>query len=342
MTKSRPQAGDQAAAQEKGQNWVGIALGGLVSVGVLAVLFVLVDFQQVKSAFAQIDLRYLPVVVALFFVTLLARTVAWRTILQEKITFKRTFLTLNQGYLFNNLLPFRLGEVARAFLLNRTDGISFWEVLSTIMVERIFDISLLAVLLLTTVPFVVGVESAERVGYIAAVVVVVGFAVLFWVARNQDTVLRWFERLTKPWPRLTEFGREKLVSLLNGLGALRDAGRFIKVLFWMVVTWLSNIAWYTVLLAAFVPGIRLLASAFAVGFVAMGVSIPSSPGYIGVFEAAEVYALTRFDIPEATAFAYAVVAHSLYLLITIVIGALALARDGQSLGEVYRGLRRLD
>lgn len=334
MTKPRPEAGRN--------NWVGIAIGILVSVGALGVLFVLVDFEQAKEALKTADWRYLPVVLFLFFTTLLARTVAWRTILQEKISFGRTFMTLNQGYLFNNLLPFRLGEVARAFLLNRTEGIPFWEVLSTIMVERIFDIALLATLLLSTVPFVVGVESAERVGYIAAGLVLFGFAVLFWMARGQTAVMRLFERLTKPWPRLTDFGRGKLESLLNGLGALRDARRFIKVLFWMVMTWASNIAWYTFLLMAFVPGVRLLVSAFAVGFVAMGVSVPSSPGYIGVFEAAEVYALTRFNIPEATAFAYAVLAHSIYLVITIVIGALSLGRDGQSLGEVYRGLRRLD
>ena len=77
------------------------------------------------------DYSKLPIVIVLFLGTILARAIAWRTILQEKISFPRSFWTLNEGYLFNNILPFRLGEVARAFLLNQTNRIPFWEVIST-------------------------------------------------------------------------------------------------------------------------------------------------------------------------------------------------------------------
>jgi hypothetical protein len=106
------------------------------------------------------------------------------------------------------------------------------------------------------------------------------------------------------------------------------------------LSWSFNIAWYTLLLKAFVPEANLLWGTFAVGFISLGVSIPSSPGYVGVFEAAMTYALSLFGIPESTAFAYAVVSHSLYLVITIAIGSVALGRDGQSLGQVFRGISK--
>jgi uncharacterized protein (TIRG00374 family) len=329
----------EQAGVEKKFNWAGLIIGLGVSGGALFLLASLVDLAAVAEYIQRVNISTLAIAVVFFFATLFARSAAWRTILEEKISFSRAFWTENEGYLFNNLLPFRLGEVARAFLLNRTEGLPFWQVFSTIVVERVFDIALLAALLLSTVPFVVGVEGAEKAAYAAAGVVLVGFLALFWVARNQETVMRIYDKVTAPLPKLADFGREKLESVLSGLTALQDFSRFSKALGLLLLAWVCNIAWYTVLLWAFVPGAKVLWSAFAVGFVALGVSAPSSPGYIGVFEAAEVYALTRFPISEEVALAYAIIAHSLYLVITIALGAIGLMRDGQSLGEVYRGIR---
>lgn len=329
-----------AEPQEKKFNFLGLVIGLGVSLIALLVLFNLVDFDEVILSIQNVDLSVLPWAILLFILSMVTRSVAWRTILQDKISLGKTFLTINEGYLFNNILPFRMGEVARAFLLNKTAKIPFWEVLSTIMVERIIDIAFLATLLLSTVPFVVGVGSAEQAAYVASVLVIVGFSVLFWIARNTEKTIRIFERLTARWPKLTEFGRDKLESILNGLATLKDFKRFMKVLFFILLSWSFNIAWYTLLLRAFVPEASLLWGAFAVGFISIGISIPSSPGYVGVFEAAMTYALSLFSIPESTAFAYAVVSHSLYLVITILIGAVALGRDGQSLGQVFRGIRK--
>lgn len=323
----------------KKNSWVGVAVGILISVVALGILIYLVDFKLVLQAIRLADFKYVPLVVLFFFATLATRAMAWRTLLQEKISFGKSFMTINEGYLFNNVLPFRLGEVARAFLLSQTTEITFWEGFSTVVVERIFDVALLAALLLSTVPFVIGAEGAMQSAVIAAVLVLVGFVVLFLVARNQEATLKIFERLTSPVPKLTEWGREKLRSVLDGLQALREPARFLKVLFWITFTWTTNIAWYTFLLWAFVPEATLLMSAFAVGVVALGVSAPSSPGFVGVFEAAQVVALSIFGIEESVIFAYAVISHSFYLVITIAIGAIALGRDGQSLGQVYRGIR---
>ncbi len=328
--------------QEKKFNYLGLAIGLGVSLVALLILFNLVDFDEVLLSIQEVDLSILPWTILLFLISMVTRSIAWRTILQEKISLWRTFLTINEGYLFNNILPFRLGEVARAFLLNQTEKIPFWEVLSTIMVERIVDIAFLATVLLGTVPFIAGVGSAEQAAYASAIIVIIGFSVLFWIARNPQKTLGLFEKITSPWPKITEFGREKLESILNGLAALKDFKRFAKVLFFIFLSWAFNIAWYTMLLQAFVPEAKLLWGIFAVGFISLGVSIPSSPGYVGVFEAAMTYALSLFGIPESTAFAYAVVSHSLYLVITIAIGSVALGRDGQSLGQVYRGIRNRD
>jgi uncharacterized protein (TIRG00374 family) len=313
--------------------------GLVISVAALVVLFLLVDLGAVKEAIRLADYRYLFPTTILYFVTVGTRALGWRTILQEKISPKKAFLTENEGYLLNNVLPFRLGEIGRAFLLSRTTPLAFWEVLSTIMVERIFDVGFMAGFLLLTLPFVIGSEWAMQAALIAGGLVIAGFAVLYIIARNKASTVNLYNRVTKPWPRLTEFGQGKLESFLDGLAALQSLSRFGRVFFWLLLTWISNFAWYFVLLKAFVPEAKLLWALFAVGIVSLGVAAPSTPSYIGVYEAVQVSALAVFGIGSSTAFAYAVVAHTIYFIFTAIFGAIGLARDGLTLGEVFRQIR---
>ncbi len=312
------------------------ALPGIfISVVALAVLFYLVDFPVfIQSLRRAHPLGFVFSVLA-FFGTLMARSISWRTLLREQVTSGRAFWTLNEGYLLNNVLPFRLGELGRAIIMRQTAGLGFWEVLSTIIVERIFDVGIMAGLLLGTLPFVLGAESARGAALIAAGLMVTGFAVLFLVARNRPATLRLYDRLLGRWPRLADWGRAKLQSFLEGLAVLTEARRFFTVLFWLVLAWVFNIAWYGALLWSFVPNVTPLMAAFVVGASALGVALPSSPGYVGVFEAALVGALSLFGVDAAIALAFAISAHVLYLIITIGLGAIGLSRDGMSLGGLY-------
>jgi uncharacterized membrane protein YbhN (UPF0104 family) len=109
---------------------------------------------------------------------LVVRAFAWRTLLQDKATIGQVFISLNEGYLLNNVLPFRLGEVGRAYLLGRKAGLDFWFVLSTVVLERALDLLLAAGLLLSTLPFVVGASWARQAAVAAGGLVVLGLAVL--------------------------------------------------------------------------------------------------------------------------------------------------------------------
>jgi uncharacterized membrane protein YbhN (UPF0104 family) len=146
------------------------------------------------------------------------------------------------------------------------------------------------------------------------------------------------ERLTRPWPRLSAWLVEKAGSFLEGLAALKDGSRFVRVLVWMLLTWGFNIAWYYVLMRAFLPAAEPLWALFSIGVASVGVALPSSPGYIGVFEGVLVGALSFFSVDPAVALAYAVVAHVTYLAITALIGVIGFWQQGESLGGIYRKL----
>jgi uncharacterized protein (TIRG00374 family) len=312
--------------------------GLLVTVLAVGALFFFVDMSELRRAFVLGDYRSLPLVVLLFFGTLIARSLAWRTTLKERASFRECFLVLNQAYLLNNVLPFRLGELGRAVILSSRSKLSFWQVLSTIVVERVFDVGLAAGLLLATAPLVVGSEWARPAATIAIVVVLAGFAALYLMAANPAAGRRLIHALTKRWPRLNAWVSDKVDAFLEGLSALREGRRFLQVAGWMVLTWAFNVAWYLVLLRSFVPEATLLWAAFSVGVTSMGVALPSSPAYIGVLETALVGALSLFGVDAALALAYAVVAHVLYFVITGLLGVIGFWQQGASLGEVYRKL----
>jgi len=317
-------------------NWARLAVGALISVVALWVILRNVDLQQTFAAMKAMDLRYLLPALVLFISTILVRSIAWRTILGNKISLVRAFFTENEGYLLNNVLPFRLGEVGRALVLNLTSELSFWEVFSTIVIERFFDMAIMAGLLLSTLAFVSGADWALDASLMVGGLVVIGFLVLFFVARNPEKIKNIFNKLTPRWPRLQNWGAKNLQLFLQGLSTLREPKRFFLVVALLLVTWILNISWYWVLLKAFVPEAKFLWAAFAVGVGSLGVAVPSTPGYIGVFEFATVSALTLFAIPESDAFAYALVSHALYLVVTIILGLVGFSRETITIGDIFK------
>ncbi|MEK6222571.1 MAG: flippase-like domain-containing protein, partial [Chloroflexota bacterium] len=231
--------------------------GILVSLIAIAILFSIIDLDQFLNDLKKADFGFLPSVIIIFLISLITRAMGWRAILQDKISVSKAFWTINEGYLLNNLLPFRLGEVGRAFLINQTTGISIWEVIPSIVIERIFDVAFTAGMLLASLPFVIGAEDSQGAASAVVILVMVGFVVLYLAARNKDLLLTWFDRLAARISILNRFGRERISSILEGIASLSDPKRFLRVLFWMGTTWALTIGLYYILLIAYDPNAKL-------------------------------------------------------------------------------------
>ena len=305
----------------------------------LVALIYFIDLGEVKEDLLQADYRYLIPVLALFILALMTRAFAWRILLLDAIPYRDVFLTLNAGYLLNNILPLRLGELGRALILGR-HGLGFWRVLSTILVERAFDFAIIASMLLITLPFVTGASQAYKVVIAVIGIVLIGFVVFYLLARYRDRVLRIYELFTERWPGLSLIGEDRLKSFITGLAALTDVRRFLSVLFWMLVNWgLAILAQYLLLLA-FIPSAELIWVVFGQAVVALGVALPSAPAYIGVLEAAWVAALSLVGVEPSTALAFAVSSHLINITVTGVFGVYALVTEGESLVRLYSRIRK--
>ncbi|MEX2143445.1 MAG: lysylphosphatidylglycerol synthase transmembrane domain-containing protein, partial [Anaerolineales bacterium] len=169
-------------------------------------------------------------------------------------------------------------------------------------------------------------------------VVIAGFISLFFMVARPQWALSVAKSLTRPWPKLQTWLSEQLSQFLEGLAPLREPSRFIRIAFWMLLTWLFNVAWYYALMRSFLPEATWLWAFFSIAATSLGVAVPSSPGYIGVFEAAMVLSLAPFGVDPAIALAYALTAHVIYFVMTAVLGIIGFWQQGQSLSSIYNQL----
>jgi uncharacterized protein (TIRG00374 family) len=314
--------------------------GVIISLAAIAALLHFVDLHRFVEAVRSANYWLLLIVFSGSILWLLVRGMVWLTLLRGKATFRDTFLTVCEGYLLNNFLPFRLGEIGRAFLMGRKSKLGFMEVLPTIVIERIMDLAFAAAILLSAIPFVVGATEAARVAVVIGALVVIGLVALYILARNRTWALGVFDRLSIRWPAFQKQGGDFLASLFSGLSILTDGWLFVRVILWMSLNWLISIITFYLLLLAFFPKATPIWSLFGLGAQAFGNAIPSLPGAVGTFEAAFVGAITMVSGDQSTALAAALVAHFSNYLFTGIFGLYALSTEGETLMGIYRQLRK--
>jgi uncharacterized protein (TIRG00374 family) len=313
--------------------------GLLISALSLGVVFFLADWQAMLQALRLANFGLAGIGFLLNLVWLGVRSLVWQALLARQIPYKTVLLTISEGYLLNYVLPFRLGEIGRTYLLGRKAGLDFWRVFPTILVERMMDLAMAVGLVVGSLPFIVGAAWARQGAVAATAVVLLGIGGLFLVARRRSWVRVKFERLAERWPILHKAGGERLPSFLEGLAILTDTRRFLLALGFMTADWLVAWLMYYVLLLAFIPGSQPVWAAFTLGIAALGIAAPSSPGALGVLELSIVGALAVFQVDYSTALAYALTAHMFNYIIYCTLGAYALAQEGETLTGLYRRLQ---
>src|SRR5918993_2875366 len=169
--------------------------GALISILLIAAILYFVDLGAMLDAIRNANYGLLAIALVIGFIWMAARAVVWRVLLRERASFKDVFFTVGEGYLLNNFLPFRLGEIGRAFLLSRKSDMQFMEILPTIVIERVVDLGFNAAILLAALPFVVGSAASGNIGIVVGVLVLIGIILLYILARNNQWALDLFHRL---------------------------------------------------------------------------------------------------------------------------------------------------
>ncbi|HFC10090.1 MAG TPA: flippase-like domain-containing protein [Chloroflexi bacterium] len=296
--------------------------GFIVSAAVLVVVFAISDPRTLWQALRSVPLWVLAAASVLLALSLVLRAISWQVLLGHRVKWADAFWALSTGYLINNIIPFRAGEAARAFLVAPKARVSFWHALSTVMVERLFDVVLLASMLVGSLPWVLDVPWARQAAWGfggAALGVLIALAIIArYRARLAPALTSWQQRHAHfSWgKRLLHWA----LSFLDGLEALASPTSLTAVTFLLAASWGVQVAAYGLTLRALVPQASYLWAAFALGSVGMGVAVPSAPGGLGVVEGVMVFVLGVLGVGPSVALAYALAMHGIYYVVTGVLG----------------------
>jgi uncharacterized protein (TIRG00374 family) len=289
--------------------------------------------------------------VAIYFLAVVARTWRWHYLLRplKNVPLRRLFPIVAIGYMGNNIYPARAGEVLRAYILRRKDGIPFTASFATIVVERVFDGVVMLLFVFVNLPelanltaasgFVGSIRELALLGTAAFVGALFVFLLAAMFPRRTMAVVEWMiaRIVLQTWrPRVAPIA----ARFLEGLTSLRSPRDALMVFITSVVLWLLETGKYWFVMHAFPFEVSFFALMLMNGIVNLATSIPSAPGYVGTFDAPGIALLQAYRVPQALAAGYTLVLHAaLWLPITLV-GAWYMARESLSWASVQAEVGR--
>jgi uncharacterized protein (TIRG00374 family) len=308
--------------------------GVLISLVALVAVLQFGSWNDFKLAFTAVRPVNLGIAIVLTIISLGTRAQAWRTLLEKKASLWKAFIVINEGYLLNTLFPLRAGEIGRAVFMGRASGLGTFHVLSTIVIERMFDLVCAAILLLSTLTMVPGFEWTRPIAIVTLALVGVGLVVLYLAARYNARIQLWIEGFAGRWGWFKRLILPKMGSLMEGLRVLTRPAVFLQAFFWLVISWVMAVFIYWEMLLIISPASPVWHGAFVDAVLAMGIAIPSAPGALGIFEGSIIAALKLIGITTG-AIGYAFLMHLFQACITGILGFLGLISEGRSLSSAF-------
>ena len=320
--------------------WIGI----IISMAILYLAFYRIDFRLLLETLHGANYLYLFPIVFIIFVNMALRAVRWGYLLRpiKKIGFLNLFEGILIGFMANNVLPVRMGEFVRAYIIGRSERIKKSASFATVMVERLFDgltvLGLLVVVLLfiNLPPENIYFKKALQMGgYITVAIYGFTFTILFII----KTQTRWFLKIalffTRPFPsKVTRNGISTIKSFKEGLLSVDSAKTMLISFLYSLIIWAVFACAIYCMGLAFGLKLSISATAMVLLAICLAMMIPSTPGYIGPYHASVAYALVLYNIPLEKALSFSLVFHATnYIPITLA-GFLYLWRHQLSLKKI--------
>jgi uncharacterized protein (TIRG00374 family) len=322
------------------QFWVGL----VISIVFLYIALRPLKFDQVWQSLQTANYWWLIPGVIVYFMGVWVRAWRWHYLLRplKSIPTRKMFPIVTIGYMGNNIYPARAGEVLRAVVLKKHEGVPISASLATVFIERVFDGVVMLGFVFLNLPelakltgdsgFIGNIRTLSLWGagaFIGALVVFLLAAAFPLAAENllEKTLIRW----------LPQRFREKVLDItrrfLSGLESLRSPREALMVFFTTVIIWLFETGKYWFVMHAFPFQVSFFALMLMNGIVNLATTLPSAPGYVGTFDAPGIALLTAYGVSGEIAAGYTLVLHvALWVPITV-LGIYYFAREGMRWGE---------
>lgn len=337
--------------------WVGL----FVSLAFLILFFSQLDFAKTIRELSQADYLFLAPAISIYFVALYFRAFRWRYLLHpiKILPVFNLYPIVIVGYMANNLLPMRLGELVRSYYLERKEDVSKMVSLATIAVERVFDgltllfLAAIASVFLPLIDLLNDLGDGFGVSWITLTTLMVMpfiLVALFMVlaAYYPKTISMLFGNLVQILPNSLGLKINSIVNLfVEGLSALRDPKGIFLVFLISMPVWLLECLMYYLLGFSFgidkiISPLEMIGMSLLVTSVSnLATSLPTTGGGIGTFEASAVATLILLGVNPNIAGAYIIVVHAALLLPVTILGIIYLWFDKVSILGLTRDSQKL-
>jgi len=323
-------------------------LGVLISAFFLYFFARKLDWLEVWRIIKSINYIYLLAFFAVHMIVFWFRALRWHYLLLplKNIKVPTVFAMVMIGFMGNNIFPARLGEIIRVYVLARREQLSKSAVMATIVLERLMDgftIIILLIGLFWFFPFPPGFEQNEIVnprnlkifGGISGAVYVAIIVFLVTLKLYSQRMLQWLEKVMQP--RFADF-YEKIAgateSFVTGLEGLKRGKHLLAIVVYAILVWLAVACAFYTLYPAFELQLPFSSTILLVVAIALAVTLPSSPGYIGTFHLACATSLILLGVEPNKAKSFAIVLHAMTFIPVTILGLLFVYQEKLNLKEL--------
>jgi uncharacterized protein (TIRG00374 family) len=328
-----------------------IIIGILVSLFFIYLFIRNIDAHKLYLAMVQAQYLYLIPAVIVLIISFYFRGWRWHTLLADiqDIKTKDLMSPLMIGFMGNSVLPLRLGEFIRSYMLTRREKIPFSQGLATIVLERIFDglgliLMLVGVLLFFPVNFSIGAnelinpQKIKAGGSVLFIGCILLLAILILIRLRVDIFNKIVNAVFgKRFSHLSMKIQDIVAKFAEGLNVLRNWKRLLLCTFQTFLVWFTiAINVYFIQLAFNLGSLPIYAPIVIMVLTAIGVSVPSTPGYVGPYHVACLYAVTILGGDSNLASGFAIVLHLSQMVPVIIIGLYYLWKEELSLKDLMK------
>ena len=318
-------------------------LGGAISAVCIFLLIRTVDIRKTAEAFRHADGRWILASLLLIAAALVVRCWRWQLLFlpRDRVTLWGSTSSTLIGYMFNTVLPGRVGELARASLVSQTDHVSTARALGTIVIEKILDVLVLLILLGALISYLPLPAEMTGAGLKAAVAFGLLAVVFFTLSAVRGPVVRWAERWLDSLP-LFRWLRpsQSILMVLDAADALRHPPLILAQVVISAGLWGLALLTVVVVMRAFHLPLPTSAAALLLVTTNLGMTVPSAPGYVGVYHYIAVLTLRLFGVDDAVALSVAIALHALgfgtFTLAGAALLVFGLARQRYQMADLWR------
>lgn len=313
-----------------------ITIAGIL-ISLVLLYFSLKDirFHEIVATLRRADPLFIPLPLVFILIAVVLCAFRWFRLAGSGVRYMDTFAALMIGLFVNNVLPARIGEVARAYVISKKRGLSFTYSFSTVLLDRFFDLTGLLLMAFIFFPDESIPVAVSRSIYILIGFLILCIACLILFSREQFANKIADKLSTIKNPHFTKLAT-RVLAIQENLKRINSPFNLILSVVLSFCTWFSmTIALYLVILMLGI-NIDFRDIPFVCALLNLGLTIPSSPGYVGVYQFLLVYLLAIFGVPKYEGFTISVIYHAMWFIPYNILGFLYLLKEHLKIREIRK------